>query len=366
MSYGKPQMEVGSNLFEVIEFTVASKGMPSLIPSAGPQSLSQKPTVFAVNVAKVREVIRLPDITPCLTHTPELLGVFNLRGIPIPAIHLSAALGISNEPIGAGAQVIVTEFSRRVAGFVVSSARRIRRVSWDKVLPPSSEALAAITGMMLVENNEFVFILDFERILIGIEGKRKGDESSQAQKEMHFFGSNITIHGSVSGQGRSAGSGNPSGPFGGGESQDSSERGGPSSKGASGTQSKFVVVDDSSTARRSLIEFLRGFNTEIIEFTNGEQAWMYLQEQVGQLDNTLVISDVEMPRLDGYSLVTRLRKDEQLKSTKIILHSSLTGEANRDRALKAGADAYVGKFNRKEIIEAIGKALPELVKKAVA
>jgi two-component system, chemotaxis family, chemotaxis protein CheV len=356
MSYAKPQMEVGSNLFEVIEFTVSSKSLPSPILNANPSAESQRPNVFAVNVAKVREVIRLPEITPCLTHTPELLGVFNLRGIPIPAIHLSAALGISNEPIDSGAQVIVTEFSRRVAGFVVNSARRIRRVSWDRVLPPSSDALAAITGMMLVENNEFVFILDFERILLAIESKRKPDESSQNQnqRELHLFGSNVTIHGAVS---------NASGQM---PSDRLSQSNGPKSEGAS--SARFIVVDDSPTARRSLIEFLRSFETEIVEFTNGEAAWVFLQDQVGLLDNTLVISDVEMPRLDGYSLVTRLRKHAELKSTKIILHSSLTGEANRDRALKAGADAYVGKFNRKEIIEAIGKALPDLVngKKASA
>jgi two-component system, chemotaxis family, chemotaxis protein CheV len=348
MSYGRPQIEVGSNLFEVIEFSVSAKPLP------GSPQLSQsfqrggRPTVFAVNVAKVREVIRMPEITPCLTNAPELLGVFNLRGLPIPAIHLSAALGLGNEPIEAGAQVIVTEFSRRVAGFVVNSARRIRRVNWDKVLPPSSEALAAITGMMLVENNEFVFILDFERILIGIEGRKKSDEGP---REVHVIGSNVTLTAPNIQFAGSAGSGAY-----GVQAQTMTRE----NSSASG-RSRFIVVDDSPTARRSLIEFLRNFDAEITEFTNGEQAWIYLQEQIGQLDDTLVISDVEMPRMDGYSLVTRLRKHPELKNTKIILHSSLTGDANRERAIKAGADAYVGKFNRKEIIQAIGSALPHLI-----
>lgn len=338
MSIGKPLLEVGSNLFELIEFTVTAK--PLVKPralradaaAAPPADDAGKSTVFAVNVAKVREVIRLPEITPCLTNTPEVLGVFNLRGVPIPAIHLAAALGLSDEPVGPGAQVIVTEFSRRVAGFVVSSARRIRRVSWDKVLPPSSEAFSFITGMMLVEGQEFIFILDFERLLLDVESRRDGKQVAPPVTGGSPYASGM--HGGVGGF--------------------------VSSRNSQGAPRPLVlVVDDSSTARRALIDFLRQLEVEVSEFTNGEQAWQYVST-TALPPSTIMISDVEMPRLDGYSLVKRMREHATLKGMPIILHSSLTGEANRDRAVKAGADAYVSKFNKKEILEALRMALPGL------
>lgn len=339
MSLGKPLLEVGSNLFELIEFTVSAR------PLLRSRALSEvhdalgdvPPTVFAVNVAKVREVIRLPHIVPTLTSRAEVLGVFNLRGVPIPAINLAAALGTPEEPISPGAQVIVTEFSRRVAGFVVHGARRIRRVSWDKVLPPPSDAFSSITGMMLVENGEFVFILDFERILMDIEARSGGYGGAPPASDVHVFGSHVVV------------------------ASDNVHPGAQTSAAQVSRAGRplVLVVDDSSTARKALTDFLRTLDVEVLEFSNGEIAWHYLENEA-RVPGTVVISDVEMPRLDGYSLVTRVRKHERLRGLPVILHSSLTGEVNRERAQKAGADAYVSKFNRKEILEALKAALPQV------
>lgn len=100
-------VEVGSNVFELIEFTVTQPQSPE---DAAQSGLPPIPMRYGVNVAKVREVIRLPDIVPCLTTCPEVLGVFNLRGIPIPAIHLALALGYKNDVVTPAHQMIVTEF----------------------------------------------------------------------------------------------------------------------------------------------------------------------------------------------------------------------------------------------------------------
>jgi two-component system chemotaxis response regulator CheV len=309
-------------------------------------------------VAKVREVIRLPDITPCLTNTPEVLGVFNLRGIPIPAIHLAAALGLSDEPVQPGAQVIVTEFSRRVAGFVVNTARRIRRVSWDRVLPPSSDAFSFITGMMLVENNAFVFILDFERLLLDVESRRDGRPASTGMPGAYGMPSyGPSGFGSLQPSYAQAPPHTRAGPHGHFGQPGYGEA--PAAAAFGGVRPLFIVVDDSPTARRALTDFLRQLDVDVTEFTNGQQAWDYLSTE-RLPPSTIVISDVEMPRLDGYSLVMRVRGDERLRKLPIILHSSLTGEVNKERAAKAGADAYVGKFNKKEILEALRMALPGL------
>lgn len=318
---GRPLIQVGSNIFELIEFTVTKTG-------AGPGSTRTAPILYGVNVAKVREVIRMPTIVPCLTSASEVLGVFNLRGLPIPVIHLAKALGCPDEPIVPTSQVIVTEFSKRLAGFIVSGTRRIRRVSWDKVLPPSSDAFNTITGMMLIENQDFIFILDFERILLDIERRSGGGLHSQSVNESVFS------HLMSSNQQSSAGqTGKP----------------------------LVLVVDDSTTARKAISEMLRGLNLDVMEFSNGELAWeeMTNSAQGGLLERVkLIVSDVEMPKLDGYSLVKRIRSHEKLNQLPIILHSSLTGEANKERAKKAGANAYVGKLNKKEMIEALNLVLP--------
>lgn len=324
VSIGRPMFQVGSNIFELIEFTATKTNVAA-------SSDRKTPILYGVNVAKVREVIRLPVIVPCLTNAAEVLGVFNLRGSPIPAIHLAKAIGYNDEVVSPSSQVIVTEFSSRKAGFVVAGTRRIRRVSWDKVLPPSSDAFNTITGMMLIENQDFIFILDFERILLDIESRSGGQGTSAYSIE--------------------------------GASQISYPQSHEGSINSSAVSKRplILVVDDSPTARKAICELLRGMQLDIIEYTNADAAWKDLiaAEEGSTLSKIqAIVSDVEMPKLDGYSFVKRIRGNEKLKKLPIILHSSLTGDVNKDRAKQAGADAYVGKLNRKEIIEALKAALP--------
>jgi len=319
---GRPMIQVGSNIFELIEFTVTKSG------SEVAGSDRKSPILYGVNVAKVREVIRLPNIVPCLTNAPEVLGVFNLRGHPIPVINLAKALGYVDEPISPTSQVIVTEFSKRLAGFIVAGTRRIRRVSWDKVLPPTSDAFNTITGMMLIENQDFIFILDFERILLDIE-QRSGGQGHSAYHVNDSIQSHIIAS---------------------------------QAQGTVGQENKkplVLVIDDSSTARKAISEMLRGLNLDVMEFSNGEVAWNEMSTE-NELSKRiqLIVSDVEMPKLDGYSLVKRIRGNARLKGLPIILHSSLTGDVNRERAKQAGANAYVGKLNKKEMIEALNLVLP--------
>lgn len=323
MNMGRQLLEVGSNLFELIEFAVTKNKT-----DADPSKPAVAPSTFGVNVAKVREVIRLPQIIPCITNCPEVLGVFNLRGMPVPVIHLAKALGQGDEPLLPSSQIIVTEFARRIAGFVVAETRRIRRVSWDKVLPPSSQAFNSITGMMLVENNSFLFIIDFERILMDIEARAmpRNSAADAAPPERRFV---------------------------------EAPRDGLVSNSRS-NRPLVMVVDDSSTARKAICDMLRNMGLDVMEFGNGELAWRALKDEDIMRDNNfrLIISDVEMPQLDGYSLVKRIRQDANLKTMPIILHSSLSGSVSNERAKAAGANAYVTKFNRRGIVDALKTVLP--------
>lgn len=332
-SESKGVLQVGSNLFELIEFTVTRPRNPN-DPAAG--NVPAKPMVYGVNVAKVREVIRLPEITPCLTTTPEVLGVCNLRGVPVPAIHLARSLGYQGVEVHPSDQMIVTEIAQRLAAFIVSGTRRIRRVSWDKILPPSSDAFSSITGMMLIENNEFLFMIDYEQILYGIDAKSGRSSLSSSS------------HKGGDGEERNAGQG-------------SRQR---------TPKPVVMVVDDSAVARRTVTDILKGVGLRVVDFPDGEQAWKALHNEsilkdMGRLD--AIISDVEMPRMDGYSLVKMIRSHPHLSQLPVILHTSLTGLANVEKASEVGATAYVNKFNRRDIVDAMRKILgDELIEKEAA
>ncbi|MBM3381556.1 MAG: chemotaxis protein CheV [Betaproteobacteria bacterium] len=301
----------GNNLFEMIEFSLTKQ--PPCNPLLDCRT-EDEPLVetayFGVNVAKVREVIRLPALSPVLGKRPDFLGVFQLRGKAIPAIHLASAIGFSSEPVSASSQVLVTEISGRLTGFVVAGANRIRRVSWDDVLPPQTDVFSGITGMLLDAQNRFVFIIDFEKILADIDSTR-GHESALASESFKLNNA--------------------------------------AQRQPLGARPVVMIVDDSATARRALREMLVSYACEIVECTNGEQAWLEGVELSRKSRPFLVISDIEMPRLDGYSLVKKMRADSRFANTPLLLHSSLSGEANRQRALSVGADAFIVKFNRDEL-----------------
>ncbi len=286
--------------------------------------------MFGVNVAKVCQVIRLPALEPSFSSRPEVLGVFQLRGVPVPAIHLARALGFSAEPVSVSAQVLVTEFSGRMAGFVVAGARRIRRVSWSEVIPPQKELCSGITGMMFDEKKRFIFILDFEKVMSDIEGETR-IPSSQAVPVNLFSG---LSDGSVE------------------------------TSGFRNRQKPVVVVaDDSATARKALTEIIAAFDCRILACGDGEQAWQECLNLEKMGLHFMVISDVEMPRLDGYSLARRIKSDPRFSATPFLLHSSLSGEINRERAIASGADAFIGKFNRRDLVIAVDACLKALAQR---
>jgi two-component system chemotaxis response regulator CheV len=335
--------QVGSNVFELIEFTMQPNRAgvvhsdASLETQPAPGILSTKAMSFGVNVAKVKEIIRFPTIQPCLTSCPEVLGVFNLRGHPVPVIHLALALSIPQPFDITTCQVIVTEFSGRIAGFIVGSAKRIRRENWSHVLPPSSEAFSSITGMIRTESQEFIYIVDFERILMDIEGRT-------GMGARHLNGPSVAFPMPT-------------------PSHLSSK---PELEASESNKSDFLqfsskytvfIVDDSNTARKALQQMLTHPNLNVMEYTNGEEFWFALQQESmaryltpGQ---SCVVSDVEMPIMDGYTLCKNIKSSPQLRHLPVILHSSLSGDVAKSRASDAGAVSYVTKFNRSGLLEAV-------------
>jgi two-component system chemotaxis response regulator CheV len=330
----KLQLEVGGTFFELIEFT--------LTRHIGGKTLTG---TYGVNVAKVREVVRMPKINALASRVKGVAGVFELRGVPIPAVSLAVALGDEPSEPRPTQQIIVTEFSRKRAGFVVDATRRIRRVAWDKVLPPSGNAGSFMSGMALIDDNEFLFILDLERILMVLEHQSQvasgmpvdmlGFARQQMAAEAYQSCELPTARPAAAMQ------------FGGGGTSASS------SFGAGGGGPSILLVDDSAFIRNGVKQALVRAGYAVTEASDGVEAYALVEAK----QFALVISDVEMPRMDGLSLTKKIRSNPRLAELPVVLHTSLSGKANQQAGLVVGANGYVIKNDFRTLFELIKEIL---------
>lgn len=291
------------SLLELIEFTVERH--------IGGQTVSGR---YGVNVSKVREVVRMPPINPLASNTPSLAGIFQLRSVPILAVHLAKFLGDENASINPQQKIIVTEFSKKRAGFIVDATKRIRKIPWNQIMPPSADAGSAINGMALIEKDEFLFILDLERILAEIE-ERAGYKAPS--HEEHF-----PMRTSL--------------------------------EDAAGIDKPLILlVDDSDLVRKNAKLALTRGGFDVLVTTNGLDALRTLEKNISQGEKQVcvVVSDIEMPKMDGITLARKIRANPQLKHLPIIFHSSLSGHVNQDAALAAGGNAYCIKNDNAQLIK---------------
>lgn len=308
------RIEPGSSVFELIEFTM-ERTLNSGVKMRG---------IYGVNVAKVREVLRMPTINPLASRLPQVAGIFELRGHAIPVINLAKALGDDHAPLTPSQQIIVTEFSQKRAGFVVSATRRIRRIRWDRVMPPSGESEACITGMTLVENNEFLFILDLERILLDIEGRIIGPAAAPLMVPQQQSGQSAT-------------------------------------KGMSSGDSKrptILFADDSKLIVTTVKSALVNSGYRVLDASDGAMAYeILLANLANPRDGKIeaVVTDVEMPRMDGLTLCKTIREHEKLRHLPVILHTSLSGQSNQEAGIKVGANGYVVKNNIRDLLELLAE-----------
>lgn len=303
------QLEVGGHYFELIEFTLVRQ-TPNGEKIFG---------TYGINVAKVREVVQMPKINSLASRVPGIAGIFELRGIPIPAVNLCSVLGDHYSPVDEDQQIIVTEFSQKRAGFIVHATNRIRRVTWDKVLPPAADSSSAITGMILIENNEFLFILDLETIIAVLEKAAHGPKGSQQNPGPNEFNS----------PGRMPSYG-----------------GSPSGAGV-------LIVDDSNLILGNLSRALSQAGFQVAIAHDGLEALSMLESPGSEQAIQVIVTDIEMPQMDGISLVSRLRSNPRFTHTPIYLHSSLNDMGSKTLAEKAGANGYFVKNDIKTIIDTL-------------
>ena len=279
---------VGSNKMEILLFSLGTG------------------EVFGINVFKVREVSQTPAITKTPNTPPGVEGVISLRGNIIPVISLAKFTSLESVPENTGSTMIVTEFSRHTQGFLVHDVDRIIRVDWDKVKPPQSMLMgndALITAITESPDGKLVSILDVEQILaraLGVEEIPPLEKVQSAREHMVFF------------------------------------------------------ADDSTIARKEITKVLEGMGVKYQQASNGLEAWEKLQNLAQRVPNdgstlkdqiSVILTDAEMPEMDGYVLAKNIKSDRRFDGIPVVMHSSLSSEANRAMGQSVGVDTYVAKFD---------------------
>ncbi|MEE1286609.1 MAG: chemotaxis protein [Ruminobacter sp.] len=285
-------------------------------------SLPGRSQRFGINVFKVREVLQCPRLTVMPKIHRYVRGVAHIRGQTISVIDLSMAIGGRAVDNLDNSFVIIAEYNRSVQGFLVEGVEKIINMDWSKILPPPQgmgkiNYLTAVTQV----DEKLVEILDVEKIL---------DEISPVLTDVN----DDIVH----------------------EVQADIEQKLQES-GQENIKRKVMVADDSSVARKQVERALKTLGLEAVLVTNGQEAFDILKEmskegsiydQIG-----LLISDIEMPEMDGYTLTAKLRNEPKLNKLKIILHTSLSGVFNQAMVKKVGADNFIAKFNPDDLAKAV-------------
>lgn len=300
-------LESGTNELEIVEFLITEE-----LPDGGSYTGH-----YGVNVAKVLEIIRLPEVTKMSDSDQAcVLGAFNLRSRVIPLIDLGAWLGKTTLP-SENNKVIVTEFNNVTNSFLVSGVQSIHRLSWEQVEPPGDHVVGfsqgSITGVVKLEDR-IIFLLDMEMVVADLNPKLGIQESTVAEE----------------------------------------------SDAANHAACKILFADDSSMIRKTLSSGLQRAGFEVTLANDGKQAWeqmlSYKQEAeakgkpVTDFVNIL-ISDIEMPVMDGHNLTKRVKEDPVLGILPVILFSSLITDALKHKGEAVGADDQITKPNIATLVD---------------
>ncbi|MFR0688431.1 chemotaxis protein CheV [Enterobacterales bacterium AE_CKDN230030158-1A_HGKHYDSX7] len=260
--------------------------------------------LYGINVFKVKEVLQCPRLTVMPKSSQVVRGVANIRGGTIPILDLALATGRHALRDISNSFVIITEYNTKVQGFLVHSVERIVNMNWESIHPPPKGTgrdhyLTAVTRV----DNQLVEIIDVEKILAEVAPT----------------------------------------------SEDISEGVLDADTQARAVSKRVLVVDDSSVARKQLVRCLETVGVEVLALNDGRQALDYLHQMVEAgghpgSDLLMVISDIEMPEMDGYTLTAEIRHDPRMQDLHILLHTSLSGVFNQAMVKKVGADDFLAKF----------------------
>ena len=312
MSQSNILLEAGTNELEVVEFYLdefvpPSDAEPQTDENGQPVAEPSYRGYYGVNVAKVLEIIRMPKVTalPEVQH-PSVLGAFNLRSRIIPLVDLAMWLGKTHPAEEEQPKTIVTEFNNVTTAFMVSGVNRIHRISWEQVEPPNKYVAAVsnntVIGVVKLEDR-IIFLLDLEKVVANLNPK--------LGLRLDDLGEDWTNAGY-----------------------------------------RALVADDSALIREMQRDLLEkaGFTVEVV--SNGRAAWERLLDFKKSAEESnrpitdyvhVVVSDIEMPVMDGLNLTLRIKEDSMLKKLPVLLFSSLITEKLRHKGVSVGADDQISK-----------------------
>ena len=265
--------------------------------------------LYGINVFKVKEVLQCPKLTIMPKSSRVVRGVASLRGGTIPILDLAIATGGTGLEDLKSSFVIITEYNTKVQGFLVRSVERIVNMNWEEIHPPPKGTgrdhyLTAVTRV----DNQLVEIIDVEKILAEVAPT-----------------SEVISDGVVD-----------------------------VATQAKAVTKRVLICDDSSVARKQVIRCLETIGVEVVALNDGRAAYDYLRGMVAEgkqpeRELLMLISDIEMPEMDGYTLTAEIRADPRMQKLHIILHTSLSGVFNQAMVKKVGADDFLAKFRPDEL-----------------
>jgi len=302
-------LKAGSNEMELVDFRLFKSEKGKIYEG-----------IYGVNVSKVREIIKMPKLTELPGAPKYIEGIFDLRGVVIPVINLAKWMNIKEpKKYKKSPRIIITEFNNILIGFIVHEAKRIRRISWSDIEPATFSAgngvldKSKITGVTKIENNEVLLILDLESVV----------------EDLGIYQPNIEIDNEKI-------------------------------KTVSGIA---LILDDSSIARKLVKDALTKMGMRVIEAKDGAEGLEKLNELYRKYGENLqkelkiIISDVEMPQMDGFHFASKVKNDKRFHDIPIIFNSSISDNFSELRGKDAGGDAYLTKFDASKFYKEVYSVL---------
>ena len=298
----------GTNKLEILMF------------SLGRDLRTGREEVFGINVFKVREVMRIPDITRAPEMPSSVEGMVSLRGALVPVINLAKYIRMESDC--KPEIMIVTEYNGHTQGFLVRAVDNILRLDWSAMRVPPAMLMAEMGGMVTaiteLKDKRLVMLLDVEKVLA----------------DTGHFDSDELIFKSVK-------------PI--------------------GKENRTVFfADDSSVARNQISKTLDAMQVKHISAINGRQAWIELCKMADYAESAnlplktmlqVILTDVEMPEMDGYMLTRKIKADKRFNGIPVLMHSSLSSTSNQQLGKSVGVDEYVPKFEPQKLSQTLARLL---------
>jgi two-component system chemotaxis response regulator CheV len=274
---------------------------------------------FGINVFKVREVMRTPPITSAPEMPSAVEGMVSLRGALVPVIDLAKYAGVQTDT--PRDIMIVTEYNGHTQGFLVEGVDTILRLDWSQMRVPPEMLMAEMGGLVTavteLEDSRLVMMMDVEKVLA--ETARYDDDVA--------FRSVVQVD---------------------------------------KPEALVFFADDSIVARKQIEKTLQLMGVKYVAAVNGRQAWQELEKMANYAESinksaaemiSLVLTDIEMPEMDGYILTKKIKSDPRFIGVPVIMHSSLSGMSNQQLGKSVGVDEYVAKFEPQKLSEALARRI---------